>query len=40
MLLGADRKQAAILRRYCEGFLRMPMLAQEVMRRTEEVALR
>jgi hypothetical protein len=28
ILLGADRKQAAILRRYCDGFLRMPMLAQ------------
>jgi hypothetical protein len=37
MLLGADRKQATILRRYCEGFLRMPMLAREVMRRTDEV---
>jgi hypothetical protein len=37
MLLGADRKQAGILRRYCEGFLRMPMLAQEVVRRTDEV---
>jgi hypothetical protein len=37
MLLGADRKQAVILRRYCEGFLDMPMLAQEVVRRTDEV---
>ena len=37
MLLGADRKQAGILRRYCEGFLRMPMLAQELVRRTDEV---
>ena len=37
ILLGADRKQAAILRRYCDGFLRMPMLAQEVIRRTDEV---
>jgi hypothetical protein len=37
ILLGADRKQAAILRRYCEGLLRVPLLAQEVTRRTDEV---
>ena len=37
ILLGADRKQAAILRRYCEGLLRTPLLAQEVTRRTDEV---
>ncbi|MGA8651933.1 MAG: hypothetical protein WB677_15195 [Xanthobacteraceae bacterium] len=37
LLLGADRKQAGILRRYCEGLLRSPLLAQEVTRRTDEV---
>jgi len=37
ILLGADRKQAGILRRYCEGLLRPPLLAQEVSRRTDEV---
>jgi hypothetical protein len=37
ILLGADRKQATILRRYCEGLLHAPMLAQEVTRRTDEV---
>jgi hypothetical protein len=37
ILLGADKKQAAILRRYCEGLLRVPMLAQEVIRQTGEV---
>ncbi len=37
LLLGADRKQAAILRRYCEGLLEAPLLAQEVTRRTDEV---
>ena len=35
LLLGADRKQAAILRRYAEGLLQVPMLAAEVSRRTE-----
>jgi hypothetical protein len=37
LLLGADKKQAAILRRYCEGLLRAPLLAQEVVRQTHEV---
>ena len=37
LLLGADRKQAGILRRYCEGLLNAPLLAQEVTRRTDEV---
>jgi hypothetical protein len=37
ILLGADKKQAAILRRYCEGLLRAPLLAQEVTRSTGEV---
>jgi hypothetical protein len=37
ILLGADKKQAAILRRYCEGLLRAPMLAAEVARSTGEV---
>jgi hypothetical protein len=37
LLLGADRKQAAILRRYCEGLLNAPLLAQEVTRRTDEI---
>jgi hypothetical protein len=37
ILLGADKKQAAILRRYCEGLLQAPLLRQEVMRSTGEV---
>jgi hypothetical protein len=37
LLLGADRKQAGILRRYCDGLLRMPLLAKEVVRRTDDV---
>src|SRR5262249_18358213 len=37
ILLGADKKQAAILRRYCEGLLRTPLLAAEVVRSTGEV---
>jgi hypothetical protein len=37
ILLGADKKQATILRRYCEGLLRAPMLAQEITRQTGEV---
>jgi hypothetical protein len=37
ILLGADRKQAAILRRYCEGLLHAPLLAQEITRSTGEV---
>jgi hypothetical protein len=37
LLLGADRKQAGILRRYCDGLLRMPLLAKEVTRQTDDV---
>jgi hypothetical protein len=37
ILLGADKKQAAILRRYCEGLLQTPLLRQEVTRSTGEV---
>jgi hypothetical protein len=37
LLLGADRKQANILRRYCGGLLAMPLLAAEVMRQTDDV---
>jgi hypothetical protein len=36
LLLGADRRQAAILRRYCEGLLAVPLLAAEVRRRTDD----
>ena len=32
ILLGADKKQARILRDYCEGLLRAPLLAREVKR--------
>jgi hypothetical protein len=32
LLLGADRRQASILRRYCEGLLQAPLLAAEVLR--------
>jgi hypothetical protein len=37
ILLGADKKQAAILRRYCDGLLQVPLLAREVVRQTGEV---
>jgi hypothetical protein len=37
ILLGADRKQSAILRRYCHGLLQVPLLAREVTRSTGEV---
>ena len=37
ILLGADKKQAAILRRYCQGLLEAPLLAAEVTRSTGEV---
>ena len=41
ILLGRDKKQAAILRRYCRGLLQVPSLAREVVRDTgEEVAFR
>ena len=36
-LLGADKKQAGILRRYCEGLLRTPLLACEAVRSTDDV---
>lgn len=35
-LIGCDRKQAAVLRRYADGLLQTPLLAGEVTRRTEE----
>jgi hypothetical protein len=37
ILLGRDKKQAAILRRYCHGLLQVPALAQEVVRETRDV---
>jgi len=37
ILLGADKRQASILRRYCEGLLQAPLLAAEVVRSTSEV---
>jgi hypothetical protein len=37
LLLGADRRQASILRKYCDGLLRVPLLAKEVMRQTDDV---
>jgi hypothetical protein len=37
LLLGADKRQAGILRRYCEGLLQAPLLAPEVTRQTGEV---
>jgi hypothetical protein len=37
ILLGADKKQAGILRRYCHGLLQAPLLAREVTRQTDEV---
>ena len=37
LLLGADKKQAAILRNYCQGLLQAPLLRAEVTRSTGEV---
>jgi hypothetical protein len=37
LLLGRDKKQAGILRRYCRGLLQVPALAAEVMRDTTEL---
>jgi hypothetical protein len=37
ILLGADKKQAAILRKYCHGLLQAPLLRAEVTRTTGEV---
>jgi hypothetical protein len=37
ILLGADKKQTVILRKYCEGLLQAPLLSREVMRRTGDV---
>jgi hypothetical protein len=37
LLLGADKKQAAILRRYCEGLSQAPLLAREIVRSTGSV---
>jgi hypothetical protein len=36
LLIGADKKQARILRRYCAGLLRNPLLAAEVVRDTDD----
>jgi hypothetical protein len=36
LLLGADKKQARILRQYCAGLLKAPMLARLVSRNTDE----
>jgi hypothetical protein len=37
ILLGRDKKQASILRRYCRGLLQVPALAAEVVRDTSDV---
>lgn len=37
LLLGRDKRQAAILRKYCSGLLETPLLAREVVRRTDDV---
>ena len=37
ILLGADKRQAGILRRYADGLLQAPLLAAEVVRTTGEV---
>jgi hypothetical protein len=37
ILLGADKKQAAILRKYCHGLLQTPLLKAEVTRSTGDV---
>ena len=37
ILLGRDKKQASILRRYCSGLLQQPDLQREVVRETNEI---
>ena len=37
ILLGRDRKHAAILRRYCQGLLQAPLLAAEITRNTGDL---
>lgn len=37
LLLGTDRKQAQILKRYCLGLLRAPLLAPELVRETGDI---
>jgi hypothetical protein len=37
LLLGADKRQSVILANYCNGLLDMPLLAREVVRRTNEI---
>ena len=37
ILIGADKKQANILRKYCLGLLQTPLLAKQVKRVTDEV---
>ena len=37
ILLGADKKQAQILRKYCDGLLQAPLLAREVVRTTGDI---
>src|SRR5207248_907434 len=37
IMLGADKKQARILRRYCQGLMAKPMLAAEVTRTSDEM---
>jgi hypothetical protein len=37
ILLGADKKQSRILRRYCQGLLASPMLAAQVTRTSDEM---
>src|SRR5690242_20022315 len=37
LLIGADKKQASILRRYCYGLLQVPLLKAEVTRYTGDV---
>jgi hypothetical protein len=36
LLLGRDKRQAAILKRYCNGLLKAPLLAAEVTRNTDD----
>jgi hypothetical protein len=37
LLVGADRQQGRILRKYCQGLLAVPLLAAEVVRSTEDL---
>jgi hypothetical protein len=37
ILLGADKKQSAILRKYCAGLLNAPLLVKEIAQQADDI---